>query len=138
MTIANAQTRMASNTGAMTDTPQLPPAANAQPMASTDASRQDAWMRQDPGLPSNRRGLIPGRHRDYALCTGYARHALARIEGSAVNTLCLVLSELQTIRYVQFSVMRQCGAKTCYDTNRRIVFTPSDRFAMKTSRGIGI
>ena len=48
MTTANAQSRTASNTEAMTAVPQLPPATDSQPIVVISAYRQDAWMRRGP------------------------------------------------------------------------------------------
>ena len=134
MTDANAQPKMASNAEAMTAASQLPPATDSQPMAASGAFRQEAWMVRDPCVLGDWADLIPGRHRDHALFTGYVHHALAEIDGLVANALDLALNELQ----IQFPVMRQYKAKTYFDTNRRIVFTPSNRFTTTTPRRIGI
>ena len=136
MTVANAQPSMATNAGAMTATPQLLPAANAQSIASPGALRQGAWMCQNPRLPDDWRELILGWHRDHTLCTGHARHALAKIDDPAAKTPGLVLNELQKICCVQFPIMCQYEAKTYCNANGQTVFMPSDCFATTMPRRI--
>lgn len=106
MTTANAQSRTASDTEAMTAVPQLPPATDSQPIVAIGAFRQDAWMRRGVRLLNGGADLSPGWCPDD-------------------QALSLILDGLQTIYRLQFPVMRQYEAETYYGVNGRIVFTLS-------------
>lgn len=95
-------------------------------MLAIDAFRHDAWTRQDPRLPNDLPTLTPHWHRDHALRTGYARRQPSSKSTSwRQKRSAKTLAELQAIYRVQLPAMRQYEAETHYDTNGRIVFTPS-------------
>ena len=86
MTDANAQSRMASNTEAMTAVLQLPASTDSQPIVAIGAFRQDAWVRRGSRLLNDGADLSP------EWCP----------DDQAVD---LALDGLQTIYRVPFSIM---------------------------------
>lgn len=94
-------------------------------MTTIEAFRQDAWMRQDPRRPDDCATLTPKRHRDSALCKDYARRqALVEVDVLAAKAFGLALDEPQIICCLQFPVVRQYEAETCYNITGGIVPTP--------------
>ena len=101
-------------------------AADAQPMITTTAFRQNAWTRQQPRLPEEWLGVTSEWPLDEAPYIDYVLYqALVEIDVLAATALGLPQDELQTIDCVQVPVMPDDQSETYYGVTGRTVFARS-------------
>ncbi len=100
----------------------------------TEHFRSDSWASNHARVSEGFSDLTPEWSASVPLRSHFARRqALLELDVIVAMALCLTVNELCSIYRIQFPVLRQNDRDTWYDSNGRIVFTPS-----KGLHGVGL